>query len=121
MSELEIQAAFREEVLKDLERERATLDNLTDRVAKLEKTVIDGNGHPALTVQVKELETKVDSLSREVGILREEMGKINDLNNNVIAIKTQLAMRDKSDTNWWGVALTILAVVGTALAQHFIH
>lgn len=121
MSELEVQAAFREEVLRDLERERTTLDNLSERVAKLEKTVIDGNGHPALTVQVKELETKVDALGKEVGILRNQMGKLSELNNNVIEIKTTLSMKDKSNTNWWAFALVIVTIVGTALVQHYIH
>lgn len=123
-NEVEIQAAFREEVLKDLERERVVLDGLSDRVLKLERTVMDGNGHPALTVQVKELETKVDSLSKEVGILREEVGKIGELNNNVIEIKTTLSMKDKSNTNWWQVVVTLIGVaamlVGSAVLQYLL-
>lgn len=120
MSELETQAAFRDEVRKDLAEERTILDNLGDRVAELEQIVIRGNGHQALTVQVKELEVKVDNMGKELGIIRDQMDKLGKLNDNVVAIKTQLELKGKSDTNWWQVAVILIGVVATAVAQYLL-
>lgn len=125
MSELEIQAEFRERVLKDLASEQTKLDALADRVEKLEKTVTLGNGHKPLTVQVNDLETKIDNLSKDVDHLRNEMEKVGNLNDNVVAIKTQLEMRKESNgylTSFViAIVTAVVTVVGTAIVQHFIH
>lgn len=121
MSEVETQAAFREEVRKDLAEGRTILDNLSDRVAELEQIVIRGNGHQALTVQVKELEMKVDNMGKELGIIRDQIDKLSKLSDNVVAIKTQLEMRGKSETNWWQVAVILIGVVATAVVQYFLR
>ena len=125
MSELEIQAEFRERVLTDLASERTKLDALTERVERLEQIVVSGNGHQALTVQVKNLETKMDNMGKEMELLRDEMGKMDELNNNVVEIKTQLAMKKESNGYLIGfviaIVTAIVTVVGTALVQHFVH
>lgn len=125
MSELEIQAEFRERVLTDLASERTKLDALTERVERLEQIVVSGNGHQALTVQVKNLETKMDNMGKEMELLRDEMGKIDELNNNVVEIKTQLAMKKESNGYLIGFVIAlvtaIVTVAGTAVVQHFIH
>ena len=125
MSELEIQAEFRERVLTDLASERTKLDALTERVERLEQIVVSGNGHQALTVQVKNLETKMDNMGKEMELLRDEMGKMDELNNNVVEIKTQLAMKKESNGYLIGFVIAlvtaIFTVVGTAIVQHFVH
>lgn len=125
MSELEVQAEFREKVLTDLASERTKLDALAERVERLEQIVVSGNGHQALTVQVKNLETKMDNMGKEMELLRDEMGKMDELNNNVVEIKTQLAMKKESNGYLIGfviaIVTAIVTVVGTAVVQHFIH
>jgi len=125
MSELEVQAAFREKVLKDLASEQTKLDSLAERVEKLEQTVVHGNGHKPLTVQVNDLETKIDNLSKDVDHLRNEMEKVGNLNDNVVAIKTQLEMKNESNgylvSFVIAIVTAVVTVIGTAVVQHFIN
>lgn len=125
MSEAEIQQKFRDQVLRDLASEQVKLDDLAKRVSQLEQTVVHGNGHKPLTAQVSDLEAKIDSLSDDVEHLRGEMNKITELNNNVIAIKTQLELKKESNGYFVGFLIALVTALvtvgGTALVQHFIH
>lgn len=124
MSELELQQEFRASVLRELEHEKTILNELNARIEKLERTVVHGNGHPALTVQVKELEVKVDTLSKDMNTLRDEMSKIDDIRTGMTEIRTELALQRETShetkTNWWAFAMVIATVVGTALLQRFL-
>ena len=112
-SEIEKQAKFRTEVLKDLQSEKEAIDKLGDRVTALERTVTLGNGHPSLTAQVAELKTKMDELG-------EDVSKLGAMKEDIVEIKTTLSMQKERNTGWWQVAVVLGGIVLTAVLQYLL-
>lgn len=123
MTEQEKQEKFREEVRAGLAKEDTMLLELDKRVRDLERTVTQGNGHPALIVQVKELETKMDDLGKEVSTLRVDMSNIDytcrSLNNSFVELKTQISMLSVGRSKWVDFLVAsstaLIAAAGTAI------
>jgi len=121
-SEIERQAEFRAEVLKDLASEKEAIKELGDRVSALEKTVTLGNGHPSLTSQVTEIKTKMDQFGKEVSELKTEMTKMDELVAGMAELNTKFSLNEKNKASWWQVVVTLIGVaamlVGAPLVQH---
>ena len=118
-AEIERQAEFRAEVLKDLENERNAMKEIVERVSALERTVTTGNGHPSLTSQVTELKTKMDQFSKEVSELKSEVTK---MTTSMAELNTRFSLHEKDKANWWQVVVTLIGVaamlVGAPIVQH---
>lgn len=121
MTEDTKQEEFRAQVLADMASTKTRLDDLGKRMADLEKTVVRGNGHPALTVQVNDLETKVDNLSREVSRLGGYMDKLDEMNTRLVELQTRLSYQEKNSMTWLKIGLVILSVIGTAIVEHYLR
>lgn len=117
ISEAVKQEQFRTNVLSELAKESTMLKDLDNRVKELERTVTQGNGHPALTVQVKELETKMDNISNEMSSLRDDMGKIDIMNERLIKISTRLDLQDKGNGRWFQSVIIIITIITTAIVD----
>lgn len=117
ISEAMKQEQFRTNVLSELAKEGTMLKDLDNRVKELERTVTQGNGHPALTVQVKELETKMDNISNEMSSLRDDMGKIDIMNERLIKISTRLDLQDRGNGRWFQSVIIIITIITTAIVD----
>lgn len=117
ISEAVKQEQFRTNVLSELAKESTMLKDLDNRVKELERTVTQGNGHPALTVQVKELETKMDNISNEMSSLRDDMSKIDIMNERLIKISTRLDLQDKGNGRWFQSVIIIITIITTAIVD----
>jgi uncharacterized coiled-coil DUF342 family protein len=117
ISEVMKQEQFRTNVLSELAKEGTMLKDLDNRVKELERTVTQGNGHPALTVQVKELETKMDNISNEVSSLRDDISKIDIMNERLIKISTRLDLQDKGNGRWFQSVIIIITIITTAIVD----
>ena len=93
--------------------------DLAERVTRLERIVTFGNGHPSLTNQVTELESNLNQLSNRVAEICKDMGKIDELKEGLVEIKTQLKLQDRGWRRWFEVALIVLTIIGTAVAERF--
>lgn len=124
MTEEERQEKFREEMRGYISADKKALENLTNRVEQLEKTVIHGNGNPPLIGQITEMRTRLEIFGTEINDLKTKVGAIADLRADIATLKTELRdeikNRSFSTKNWVAVGITILTVVGTAVVQYFL-
>lgn len=124
MTEEERQEAFREEMRGYISADKKALENLTNRVEQLEKTVIHGNGSPPLIGQITEMKTRLEIFSSDINDLKTKVGAIADLRADIATLKTEIRDEIKSRAfstkNWIAVGIMVLTVVGTAIAQYFL-
>jgi len=124
MTEEERQEAFREEMRGYISADKKALENLTNRVEQLEKTVIHGNGSPPLIGQISEMKTRLEIFSSDINDLKTKVGVIADLRADIASLKTEIRDEIKSRAfstkNWIAVGIMVLTVIGTAIAQYFL-
>lgn len=124
MTEEERQEAFREEMRGYISADKKALENLTNRVEQLEKTVIHGNGSPPLIGQITEMKTRLEIFSSDINDLKTKVGAIADLRADIATLKTEIRDEIKSRAfstkNWIAVGIMVLTVVGTAIVQYFL-
>lgn len=124
MSEEERQEKFREEMRGYISADKKALENLTNRVEQLEKTVIHGNGSPPLIGQITEMKTRLEIFSSDINDLKTKVGAIADLRADIASLKTEIRDEIKSRAfstkNWIAVGIMVLTVIGTAIAQYFL-
>lgn len=124
MSEDERQEKFREEMRGYISADKKALENLTNRVEQLEKTVIHGNGSPPLIGQITEMKTRLEIFSSDINDLKTKVGAIADLRADIASLKTEIRDEIKSRAfstkNWIAVGIMVLTVIGTAIAQYFL-
>lgn len=124
MSEEERQEKFREEMRGYISADKKALENLTNRVEQLEKTVIHGNGSPPLIGQITEMKTRLEIFSSDINDLKTKVGAIADLRADIASLKTEIRDEIKSRAfstkNWIAVGIMVLTVVGTAIVQYFL-
>lgn len=124
MTEEERQEKFREEMRGYISADKKALENLTNRVEQLEKTVIHGNGSPPLIGQITEMKTRLEIFSSDINDLKTKVGAIADLRADIATLKTELRDEIKSrafsSKNWIAVGIMVLTVIGTAIVQYFL-
>lgn len=119
MGDEERQEQFREEVRGYLANDKVTLEHLTDRLDKLEKTVLHGNGSPSMMQQITELRTRMEGLDKKMDRIDEMQTSITEIKTELSKLTGQLDANSRNSANWVGVGLVILTIIGTALVDRF--
>lgn len=123
MGEEDRQEAFREEVREYLASDKKALEALGERMDKIEKTLIHGNGSPSIIAQVAEIRTRVDMLEKTVEAVNDLKEQISSINERLSKIETKLETKLNDDArkhgDWIGFALVILTVIAEGFIAHF--
>ena len=114
------QEQFREEVRGFLAKDKATLDNLVVRVDKLEKTVVHGNGNPSLVTQFAAMQAQMENFRGEISELKTKMNTLDEVKTEVTSIRSKMDSNKESKQTWITFWLTLLAIVGVPIIEHFL-
>lgn len=120
MTENEKQEAFRDEVRGYLAKDKATLDNLVERVDQLEKTVLRGNGSPSLQTQVATLHAKMETFSTQLTEVKAKVDGLDSMKADVASINAKITAKEQSNASWLWPIVTIAAVVVVPIIERLI-
>ena len=115
----EDQVKFREDARGWFAKDKLELEHLNEKLDKLEKIVLHGNGSPALVTQIAELRTRLDGMDKRMDSLDEMKGEIADIKSTLSEIQGQMKADAKNKANWVGFGLVILTIIGTAVLEKF--
>lgn len=113
------QAKFREDARGWFAKDKNELQHLNEKLDKLERIVLHGNGSPALVTQIAELRARLDGLDKRMDSLDEMKDEITEIKSTLSEIQGQMKADAKNKANWIGFGLVILTIIGTAVLERF--
>lgn len=117
MTEEEKQEAFREEMRGYISADKKALENLAERVDRLEKTVIHGNGNPPLVAQIAAMQATMNTFGVEISEIKKSLIEIPQIRVDISGLRAEIQASKTSRGVWVAFGLTVLTVIGTAVVQ----